>query len=170
MWRLTMDNISSGALTVKRLLFIRKTLDRLKYTSWVKKRGQTVTPFNQHQLSKFTAKFESKVQCTQCGKMKDLIVQYSHRKNISSNQLFSNSICTKNVIFTKLSTSIYDLVLIYVCHFHQVLLLLLLQSLFKFDHYRDTRAFILDPCIQGIFALKMDLLYECFALQHPVNT
>ena len=46
-----------------------------------------------------------------------------------------------------LSTSIYDLVLIYVCHFHQ----LLLQSLFKFDHYRDTRAFILDPCIQGIF-------------------
>ena len=46
-----------------------------------------------------------------------------------------------------LSTSIYDLVLIYVCHFHQ---LLLLQSLFKFDHYRDTRAFILDPCIQGI--------------------
>ena len=45
-----------------------------------------------------------------------------------------------------LSTSIYDLVLINVCHFHQVLL----QSLFKFDHYRDTRAFILDPCIQGI--------------------
>ena len=48
--------------------------------------------------------------------------------------------------FEILSTSIYDLVLIYVCHFHQ----LLLQSLFKFDHYRDTRAFILDPCIQGI--------------------
>ena len=48
-----------------------------------------------------------------------------------------------------LSTSIYDLVLINVCHFHQVLL----QSLFKFDHYRDTRAFILDPCIQGIYFL-----------------
>ena len=30
--------------------------------------------------------------------------------------------------------------LIYVCHFHQ---LLLLQPLFKFDHYRDTSAFIL---------------------------
>ena len=152
MWRLTMDNISSGALTVKRLLFIRKTLDRLKYTSWVKKRGQTVTPFNQHQLSKFTAKFESKVQCTQCGKMKDLIVQYSHRKNISSNQLFSNSICTKNVIFTKLSTSIYDLVLIYVCHFHhhhhhhhtfwKIMLFCQIMD------YRDTRAYILDPCIQ----------------------
>ena len=49
-----------------------------------------------------------------------------------------------------LSTSIYDLVLIYVCHFHQVLL----QSLFKIDHYRDTRAFILDPCIQGIFTFS----------------
>ena len=54
-----------------------------------------------------------------------------------------------------LSTSIYDLVLIYVCHFHQVLLLLLLQSLFKFDHYRDTRASILDPCIQGILDMVL---------------
>ena len=26
--------------------------------------------------------------------------------------------------------------------------------LFKFDHYRDTRAFILDPCIQGILQMK----------------
>ena len=26
-----------------------------------------------------------------------------------------------------------------------------ISSLVKFDHYRDTRAFILDPCIQGIF-------------------
>ena len=48
----------------------------------------------------------------------------------------------------KLSTSIYDLVLIYVCHFHHHFLLQL--PLVKFDHYRGTRAFILDPCIQGI--------------------
>ena len=46
-----------------------------------------------------------------------------------------------------LSTSIYDLVLIYVCHFHHHFQ----WQLLKFDHYRDTRAFILDPCIQGIF-------------------
>ena len=45
-----------------------------------------------------------------------------------------------------LSTSIYHLVLIYVCHFHRIL-----QSLFKFDHYPDTRAFILEPWIQGIY-------------------
>ena len=69
----------------------------------------------------------------------------------------------------KLSTSIYDLVLIYVCHFHQVLLLL--QSLFKFDHYWDTRAFILDPCIQGIFhllsflVLSAEVLSEVFYFQ-----
>ena len=68
-----------------------------------------------------------------------------------------------------LSTSIYDLVLIYVCHFHQVLLLL--QSLFKFDHYWDTRAFILDPCIQGIFhllsflVLSAEVLSEVFYFQ-----
>ena len=58
----------------------------------------------------------------------------------------------------KLSTSIYDLMLIYVCHFHHhflLLLLLLLQwSLVKFDHYRDTHAAILDPCIQGIFLIN----------------
>ena len=51
-----------------------------------------------------------------------------------------------------LSTSIYDLVLIYVCHFHHHFLLLL-TVIFNFDHYRDTRASILDPCIQGIFLL-----------------
>ena len=27
---------------------------------------------------------------------------------------------------------------------------IIISHLFKFDHYRDTRAFILDPCIQGI--------------------
>ena len=45
--------------------------------------------------------------------------------------------------------------LIYVCHFHHhFLLLLLLQlPLVKFDHYRDTRAAILDPCIQGILKI-----------------
>ena len=55
----------------------------------------------------------------------------------------------------KLSTSIYDLVLIYVCHFHHhyhhltvtQIIHLIQWSLFKFDHYRDTRASILDPCI-----------------------
>lgn len=49
--------------------------------------------------------------------------------------------------FKKLSTSIYNLVLIYVCHFHHHFLKL---PLVKFDHYQDTRASILDPCIQGI--------------------
>ena len=39
--------------------------------------------------------------------------------------------------------------LIYVCHFHHHFLLQ--WRLVKFDYYRDTRASILDPCIQGIF-------------------
>ena len=43
-------------------------------------------------------------------------------------------------------SNIYDLVLIYVCHFHHHFQ----WSLFKFDHYWDTRASIFDPCIQGI--------------------
>ena len=55
------------------------------------------------------------------------------------------------------STRIYILMLIFACHFHQVLLLL--QSLFKFDHYRDTRAFILDPCIQGILKNEHETKY-----------
>ena len=29
-----------------------------------------------------------------------------------------------------------------------------ISSLVKFDHYRDTRASILDPCIQGIFIIN----------------
>ena len=38
-------------------------------------------------------------------------------------------------------------------------MLLLQWSLDKFDHYRDTRAFILDPCIQGIFTYNV---YVCW--------
>ena len=60
----------------------------------------------------------------------------------------------------KLSTSIYDLVLKYVCHFHHHFLLQL--PLVKFDHYRDTRASILDPCIQGIFYQK----FSAFCMIH----
>ena len=59
-----------------------------------------------------------------------------------------------------LSTSIYILVLIYVCHFHHHFLLQL--PLVKFDHYRDTRASILDPCIQGIFYQK----FSAFCMIH----
>ena len=59
-----------------------------------------------------------------------------------------NSLCI--ISRPKLSTSIYNLVLIYVCHIHHHFLL---WQLFKFDHYRDTRASILDPCIQGISLL-----------------
>ena len=43
----------------------------------------------------------------------------------SSTQLKHESYCDSVLL---LSTSIYDLVLIYVCHFHQLLLLLLHQS------------------------------------------
>ena len=58
----------------------------------------------------------------------------------------------------QLSTSIYDLVLIYVCHFHHHFLLQL--PLLKFDYYRDTRALILDPCIQGFFfSIKVSISY-----------
>ena len=67
--------------------------------------------------------------------------------------------CTQSTLWKFqgfLSTSIYNLVLINVCHFHQVLL----QSLFKFDHYRDTRAFILDPCIQGILTHKEAQIFD----------
>ena len=38
-----------------------------------------------------------------------------------------------------------------------------ISSLVKFDHYRDTRASILDPCIQEIFSLKC-MLNKC-----PIN-
>ena len=44
----------------------------------------------------------------------------------------------------KLSTSIYDLVLLHVCHFHHHHH----PTFWQFIDYRDTRAFILDPCIQ----------------------
>ena len=40
------------------------------------------------------------------------------------------------------------------------LITIAISSLLKFDHYRDTRAFILDPCIQGILKLiliKLDI-------------
>ena len=40
----------------------------------------------------------------------------------------------------------------YVCHFHHHPALV--WHFLKFDHYRDTRAAILDPCIQGIFWLS----------------
>ena len=60
----------------------------------------------------------------------------------------------KNRKLNFLSTSIYDLVLIYVCHFHHHFLLQL--PLVKFDHYRDTRASILDPCIQGIYLFNFE--------------
>ena len=55
-----------------------------------------------------------------------------------------------------LSTSIYDLVLIYVCHFHHHFLRQL--PLLKSDHYRDTRASTLDPRIQGIFSKEISNL------------
>ena len=48
----------------------------------------------------------------------------------------------KYCLMSKLSTSIYDLVLINVCHFHHFLLLQ--WQLFNFEYYRDTRAYILD--------------------------
>ena len=64
---------------------------------------------------------------------------------------------SSNLRTMNLSTSIYDLVLIYVCHFHHHFLQLLF---FKFDHYRDTRAFILDPCIQGILFFELKNLYD----------
>ena len=50
----------------------------------------------------------------------------------------------------KLSTSIYDLVLLYVCHFHHQ------ATFWQFIDYRDTRAFILDPCIQEF--LQIDII------------
>ena len=34
-------------------------------------------------------------------------------------------------------------------------IIIIISSLVKFDHYRDTRAAILDPCIQGILVDKM---------------
>ena len=37
---------------------------------------------------------------------------------------------------------------------------IIISSLLKFDHYRDTRAAILDPCIQGIFILPEYLYLE----------
>ena len=61
------------------------------------------------------------------------------------------------MLLGKLSTSIYDLVLIYVCHFHHHFLLQ--WCLVKYYHYRDTRAYILDPCIQGIFINNSYLTY-----------
>ena len=45
-----------------------------------------------------------------------------------------------------LSTSIYDLVLIYVCHFHHHFLQL---PLLNFDYYRDTRAYIWDLALMN---------------------
>ena len=51
----------------------------------------------------------------------------------------------------KLSTSIYDLVLIYVCHFHHHLVFQQNTKFMLFGQimdYRDTRAYILHPCIQ----------------------
>ena len=51
----------------------------------------------------------------------------------------------------RLSTSIYDLVLLNVCHFHHH------QhhpTFWQFIDYRDTRAYILDLCIQEFLFLK----------------
>ena len=81
----------------------------------------------------------------------DILTKYLFLTTMKKEKCMSIQLSSVLPIINKLSTSIYDLVLIYVCHFHLVLLLLLLQSLFKFVHYRDTRAAILDPCIQGIF-------------------
>ena len=39
----------------------------------------------------------------------------------------------------------------------------IISELVKFDHYRDTRAAILDPCIQGIFLIK-NVIHETEAL------
>ena len=66
--------------------------------------------------------------------------------------------CRKGFRSRKLSTSIYDLVLIYVCHFHHHFLLQC--RLVKFDHYWNTRASILDACIQGILLEMFDLTYS----------
>ena len=71
---------------------------------------------------------------------------------------FAKTVFSRNFFMKNLSTSIYDLVLIYVCHFHHHFLLQLpLLKFDQFDRYRDTRASILDPCIQGIFDSKMKL-------------
>ena len=40
-----------------------------------------------------------------------------------------------------------------------------ISSLVKFDHYRDTRAAILDPCIQGIFKKNCIVLMLSFELK-----
>ena len=50
----------------------------------------------------------------------------------------------------KLSTSIYDVVLLHVCHFHHHH-----HTFWKFIDYRDTRAFILDSCIQEFCKKKV---------------
>ena len=57
------------------------------------------------------------------------------------------------------------LLFIYVCHFHHHFLLLLQWLLFKFDHYRDTHALILDPYIQGIFTKVFDTLKNSFYIK-----
>ena len=68
-----------------------------------------------------------------------------------------------NIDVSTRSSRIYDLVLIYICHFHHHFLQ---WRLVKFDHYRDTRASILGPCIQGILTFKVDSyrkpLQNCF--------
>ena len=56
----------------------------------------------------------------------------------------------QNYIYLQLSTSIYDLVLLHVCHFHHQHH----PTFWKFIDYRDTRAFILDPCIQEFLQNK----------------
>ena len=98
------------------------------------------------------------------------ITYWFHIKSQKNSYFKSLQFCTSDyrytisrsnwlLIFTILSTSIYDLVLIYVYHFHHHFLLLQ-WPLFKFDHYRDTRASILDPCIQGIFLFKFIFFFQ----------
>ena len=76
----------------------------------------------------------------------------SEKYNLSLNSLNMSFQINKN-----LSTSIYDLVLIYVCHFHHHphhtfwKFMLFCQIM----DYRDTRAYILDPCIQEFCLCKL---------------
>ena len=52
-----------------------------------------------------------------------------------------------------LSTSIYDLMLLDVCHFH-----CLQWSLLNFEHYWDTRAYILDPASKNFNKINISIM------------
>ena len=45
-------------------------------------------------------------------------------------------------------------------------IIIIISSLVKFDHYRDTRAAILDPCIQGILDINIPFSYKQHSQQN----